>query len=60
MCPIVPKADGLHYGSPAGVTSGAYLVANNHGLKAIPVDRRRHRDRETRLLGHCARVAGGS
>jgi hypothetical protein len=33
-----------------GVTSGAHLVAINSGLKAIPVDRRRHRDRETRLL----------
>jgi len=34
----------------AGVTSGAHLAAINLGLKAIPVDRRRHRDRETRLL----------
>ncbi|EKF61562.1 Y4cF Protein [Agrobacterium albertimagni AOL15] len=33
-----------------GVTSGVHLVAINLGLKAIPVDRRRHRDRETRLL----------
>jgi phosphohistidine swiveling domain-containing protein len=33
-----------------GVTSGAHLVGINLGLKAIPVDRRRHRDRETRLL----------
>ena len=33
-----------------GVTSGAHLVAIHLGLKAIPVDRRRHRDRETRLL----------
>ena len=33
-----------------GVTSGAHLVAINLGLKAIPVDRRRHRDRETRFL----------
>ncbi len=33
-----------------GVTSGAHLVAINLGLKTIPVDRRRHRDRETRLL----------
>ncbi|MCZ8158585.1 MAG: RHE_PE00001 family protein [Rhizobiaceae bacterium] len=32
------------------VTSGGHLVAINSGLKAIPVDRRRHRDRETRLL----------
>ncbi|KRB49163.1 hypothetical protein ASE04_18455 [Rhizobium sp. Root708] len=34
----------------AGVTTGAHLVAINLGLKTIPVDRRRHRDRETRLL----------
>jgi hypothetical protein len=34
----------------AGVTSGAHLAAINAGLKTIPVDRRRHRDRETRLL----------
>jgi hypothetical protein len=34
----------------AGVTSGANLAAINFGLKTIPVDRRRHRDRETRLL----------
>lgn len=34
----------------AGLTSGAHLAAVNLGLKTIPVDRRRHRDRETRLL----------
>lgn len=34
----------------AGVTTGTHLAAINHGLKTIPVDRRRHRDRETRLL----------
>lgn len=34
----------------AGVTSGAHLAAINLGLKTIPVDRRRHRDRDTRLL----------
>ncbi len=34
----------------AGVTTGVHLVAINLGLKTIPVDRRRHRDRETRLL----------
>ncbi|MCF1467579.1 DUF1612 domain-containing protein [Agrobacterium vitis] len=34
----------------AGITSGAHLAAINAGLKTIPVDRRRHRDRETRLL----------
>jgi hypothetical protein len=34
----------------AGITSGTYLAAINLGLKTIPVDRRRHRDREIRLL----------
>ncbi|OCJ65483.1 hypothetical protein A6U97_27570 [Agrobacterium tumefaciens] len=34
----------------AGVTTGAHLAAINLGLKTIPVDRRRHRDRETRLM----------
>lgn len=34
----------------ASITSGAHLAAINVGLKTIPVDRRRHRNRETRLL----------
>ncbi len=34
----------------AGITTGTHLAAINLGLKSIPVDRRRHRDRETRLL----------
>ena len=34
----------------AGITTGAHLAAINIGLKTIPVDRRRSRDRETRLL----------
>ena len=34
----------------AGVTTCTHLAAINLGLKTIPVDRRRHRDRETRLL----------
>ena len=34
----------------AGLTTAAHLAAVNLGLKTIPVDRRRHRDRETRLL----------
>ncbi|WP_197435508.1 RHE_PE00001 family protein [Agrobacterium vitis] len=34
----------------AGVTAAAHLAAFNLGLKTISVDRRRHRDRETRLL----------
>jgi hypothetical protein len=33
-----------------GITAGAHLAAINLGLKTIPVDRRRHRDCETRLL----------
>ena len=33
-----------------GITTGAHLTAINLGLKTIPVDRRRHRNRETRLL----------
>ena len=33
-----------------GVATGGNLVAVNVGLKTIPVDRRRHRDRDTRLL----------
>jgi hypothetical protein len=34
----------------AGITTGGHLAAINLGLKTIPVDRRRHRHRETRLL----------
>ena len=34
----------------AGITTNAHLVAVNLGLKTIPVDRRRHRDHETRLF----------
>ncbi len=34
----------------AGITTGAHLAVINLGLKTIPVDRRRHRDQETRLL----------
>ncbi|MGI2036239.1 RHE_PE00001 family protein [Rhizobium panacihumi] len=34
----------------AGITTGTHLAAINFGLKTIPVDRRRSRDRETRLL----------
>jgi hypothetical protein len=40
----------------AGVTTGAHLVALNLGLKTVSVDRRRHRDRETRLLAHLAGI----
>lgn len=34
----------------AGVTTATHLAAINLGLKTIPVDRRRHRARDTRLL----------
>ena len=34
----------------AGVTTAGHLTALSFGLKSIPVDRRRHRNRETRLL----------
>jgi hypothetical protein len=34
----------------ADVTTGSHLAAVNLGLRSISVDRRRHRDRETRLL----------
>lgn len=34
----------------AGITTGPHLAGINPGLKTIPIDRRRHRDRETRLL----------
>ncbi|TGR65549.1 DUF1612 domain-containing protein [bacterium M00.F.Ca.ET.194.01.1.1] len=34
----------------AGITTGTHLASINLGLKTIPVDRRRHRDRETGLL----------
>jgi hypothetical protein len=34
----------------AGITTAAHLAAVNAGLKSIPVERRRHRARDTRLL----------
>ena len=34
----------------SGITTGSHIAAINLGLKTIPVDRRRSRDRETRLL----------
>ncbi len=34
----------------AGLTTAAHLAAFNLGFRTIPVDRRRHRDREARLL----------
>lgn len=33
----------------AGLATAAHLTAVNHGLKSIPVERRRHRARDTRL-----------
>ncbi len=42
----------------AGLTTAAHLVAFNLGLKSIPVDRRRHRDREIRLLAILAGIIG--
>jgi hypothetical protein len=44
----------------AGLTTAAHLAALNLGLKAIPVDRRRHRDRETRLLAMLAGIAAAA
>jgi len=40
----------------AGLTTAVHLAAFNFGLKTIPVDRRRHRDRETRLLAILAGI----
>ncbi|MEI5680682.1 RHE_PE00001 family protein [Mesorhizobium sp. CCNWLW179-1] len=40
----------------AGLTTAAHLAALNLGLKTIPVDRRRHRDRDTRLLALLAGI----
>ncbi|MGR9159687.1 RHE_PE00001 family protein [Rhizobium leguminosarum] len=40
----------------AGLTTTAHLAAVNLGLKSIPVDRRRHHDRETRLLAILAGI----
>ncbi|MBX5159629.1 MULTISPECIES: RHE_PE00001 family protein [Rhizobium] len=44
----------------AGVTTGAHLAAVNLGLKSIPVDRRRNRDRETRLLSLLAGITAAA
>ncbi|MEI4482628.1 MULTISPECIES: RHE_PE00001 family protein [unclassified Phyllobacterium] len=40
----------------AGLTTAAHLAAFNVGFKTIPVDRRRHRDSETRLLAMLAGI----
>jgi hypothetical protein len=42
----------------ASVTTAAHLAAFNLGLKSIPVGRRRHRDRETRLLAIAQGLSG--
>ncbi|NEK46656.1 DUF1612 domain-containing protein [Rhizobium leguminosarum] len=44
----------------AGITTGAHLAAFNIGLKTIPVDRRRHCDRETRLLAIAQGLIAGA
>ncbi|NKL87358.1 RHE_PE00001 family protein, partial [Rhizobium leguminosarum] len=44
----------------AGLTTAAHLAAVNLGLKSIPVDRRRHRDRETRLLAILAGIVAAA
>lgn len=44
----------------AGITTGAHLAAINLGMKTIPVDRRRHRDRETRLLATAHGLIGAA
>ncbi|WEZ85403.1 RHE_PE00001 family protein (plasmid) [Rhizobium sp. 32-5/1] len=44
----------------AGITTGAHLAAINLGLKSIPVDRRRNRDRETRLLAILAGITAAA
>ncbi|MGO7860226.1 RHE_PE00001 family protein [Rhizobium ruizarguesonis] len=44
----------------AGVTTAVHLAAVNLGLKSIPVDRRRHRDRETRLLANLAGIVAAA
>ncbi|EJT01442.1 RHE_PE00001 family protein [Rhizobium sp. CCGE 510] len=44
----------------AGLTTAAHLAAFNLGLKSIPVDRRRNRDRETRLLAILAGITAAA
>ncbi|TBY52880.1 DUF1612 domain-containing protein [Rhizobium leguminosarum bv. viciae] len=44
----------------AGITTGAHLAAINLGLKTVPVDLRRHRDRETRLLAILGGIIAGA
>ncbi|MBY3136894.1 RHE_PE00001 family protein [Rhizobium laguerreae] len=44
----------------AGLTTAAHLAAFNLGLKTVPVDRRRHRNCETRLLAMLAGIAAAA
>ncbi|MBP1848337.1 hypothetical protein J2046_006628 [Rhizobium petrolearium] len=44
----------------AGLTTATHLAAFNFGLKTVPVDRRRHRDRETRLLAMLAGISAAA
>jgi hypothetical protein len=54
--PVVGRVDS----APGGLTSGAHLAAANLGLKTIPVDRRRTRVRQTRLLARRSRFRRSS
>ena len=44
----------------AGITTSTHLAAINLGLKTVPVERRRHRDRETRLLAVLSGIAAAA
>lgn len=44
----------------AGITTGAHLAAINLGLKTVPVNLRRHRDREARLLANLGGIIAGA
>ncbi len=43
-----------------GIATGSHLVAINVGLKTIAIDRRRHRDRDTRLLAIAQGILAGA
>ncbi|MDW9409079.1 DUF1612 domain-containing protein [Sinorhizobium meliloti] len=45
-----PSVAGKSLLRETGITAATHLAVFNLGLKSIPVDRRRHRDRESRLL----------
>lgn len=44
----------------SGLTTASHLAAVSLGLKSIPVDRRRHRDRELRLLAIAQGLTGAA